>query len=206
MTDKAEISWEQIENHFNKIKFLNSITDSIASYGVQCGLENFMDDLDMTCGAVPEGNINQILDPSSPLEFLSLYTKISCDRFAMTALQISMINPVCKKAIINFIKETGTQNQIENINSPEDALYFLDQIILEGNIEDKTKEIICSTEKEISWKTVKSTHEKSWNRFKGDINLFYELLEVFINSILAKTDYKFMKKENGTFSIIFFKD
>ncbi|MCR5080841.1 MAG: hypothetical protein K6B17_05820 [Treponema sp.] len=194
------ITHDQINIHFNKIKFINSITDSIAAYGVQCGLKNFTDDLDMNCGAVPEGEIDQIIDPSSPLEFLSLYTKISCDRFAMTVIQISMLHPNCKKAICSFLRDIGKQNQSDKIASPKNAVSFLENIILEGNIEDTTKEIISSSEKEIVWKSINSMHEKSWNRFKGDINLFYELLETFINAILENT--KFIFKRDGELFVV----
>lgn len=201
MPDKTEITREKIFIHFNKIRFINSITDSIASYGVQCGLENFLDDLDMNCGAVPEGDMDKIIDPSSPLEFLSLYTKISCDRFAMTILQVSMLNPICKKAICSFMKDTGKKNQPCSINSPKEAFDYLQEIILDGNIEDTTEETVSETETEITWKNTKNIHEKSWNRFKGDTALLYELLEIFINGILENTKYRFEKKEDNLFSI-----
>lgn len=200
MSDKSEITQKKIFIQFNKIRFINNITDSIASYGVQCGLPTFMDDLDMNCGAVPEGDIEHIIDPASPLEFLSMYTKISCDRFAMTMIQISMLDPVCKKAICNFLKDIGNQNQTDKINSPKEAFDFLDEIILYGNVED-SPETVSETAEEITWKNTASVHKKSWSRFNGDMELFNQLLEIFANAILENTNYKFRKKEGDIFSI-----
>ncbi len=216
MNSEQNISPEKAFEQFNKIRFINSITDSIANYGVQCGMTDFFDILDMNCGAVPDGEMNQVIDPAAPVQFLSLYTKISQDRFAMAVIQVARLSPVCKNAICQFIADIGRQNQLsagapntENVpnaehapdipNTPVQAFEILQSFVLDG-MPETPPEIICKNETAIIWKKTGTSTEESWQKFGGDISFYNELLKIFADNLFEPNGLTFTA-ENGLYKI-----
>lgn len=201
MENQEKSQEEKVIIQFNKIKLLNDIANSIANYGEQCGYSNLFEQVDLNCGAIPEGNIREVIDFSSPEQFLYLYTHIAESRLAFAVTQVLKISDKCWQPILDFCRRVGQDNQVQGVNSVENALYIYQLFILDGMPDEKNFEITVQNENEISWIKLKDTHETFWEKYKGDINNYYQIIQAFIGGLLENSGIKFFIKDNKEFTL-----
>lgn len=188
-------------NQFNKIIFLNGIANHIAVYGVQCGYKTLMDEVDLNCGAVPEGEYNQVIDTEAPEQFLSLYTQIAENRFAFVVTALIKKDEAFKKILLEFLSRTGRELGVEGAVNVRTAYEVIQQIILDGMPGDETKKIILETEDRIEWEKLIDTHEDAWKKAGGEISVYYELQECFVRGLLEESGFNYEIKDGNIFSI-----
>lgn len=182
-------------NQFNKIRLLNDIANQLAYYGVQNGHEKLFDYIDLNCGAIPDGDFEQVVDLSAPHEFLSLYMNTAENRFAFAVTELLKMNPNLTNAIKDFCYRVGQDMKIESIPSITDAYNVVQAFVLDGMPCDETKKIDEESEDKIIWTKLIDTHEKAWNKAGGNLSFYYELQESFVCGLLEKSGYKY-KIEN----------
>lgn len=192
---------EAVIIQFNKVKLLNNIANSIAGYGVQCGYSNLFDQVDLNCGAIPEGNIGEVIDPNSPEQFLSLYTHIAEARFAYAVTQVMSISEKCWQPILDFCRRVGQDNKVDGVQTAQNAYYVYRLFVLDGMPSEKTFELTCNNDREVSWLKLKDIHEEFWSKYDGDVNNYYHILQVFINGLLENTGINFTVTDNKEFSL-----
>lgn len=186
---------------FIKICILNDMATDIGYFLQSQGAENFMDALDLTCGAIPPGNYGQIVDPSAPEQFLSLYTNVAEHRFAFAVTQALKINPQFLPAIKNYCHEKGAGIKIEKLKTVEAAYEVINAFVLDGMPADDTKKIITVEAKKLVWEKITDTHETSWTKASGDINIYYDLQACFIRGLLSESEISFSSEENKIFTL-----
>ena len=81
-------------SQFNRIVLLDSIATEIAVFGEKIGLKDFVQVMDMNCGALPAGSFEQVVDLDCPEQFLAMYTQIVHNRFAFAAINVNNANPI----------------------------------------------------------------------------------------------------------------
>lgn len=167
------------------------------------GAENFMDALDLTCGAIPPGNYGQIVDPSAPEQFLKLYMGVAENRFAFAVTQALKINPQFLPAIRNYCHDKGASIKIEKLETVEAAYEVINTFVLDGMPADKTKKIITAEARKLVWEKITDTHEAAWIKTEGDINVYYDLQNCFIQGLLAESEISFSNEENKIFTLTF---
>ncbi len=188
-------------NLFEKIRLINGISNAIASYGEQCGMTNFFDFVDMNCGAVPDGEFEQIIDLSDPEVFLSMYVGIVEARFAFVVTKMLKANKDFYNPIKQFCHQVGKSNKPESITDCRNAFEFLECILLDGMPGTPVKEIILDSSEKVVWKQIQDTHKLAWDKCEGDLNLFYELQRDFIEGLLEGSDIQYSINEDNTFQL-----
>ena len=207
-------------NQFYKIRLLNDIANQIAYFGIQNGNEKLLDYIDMNCGGIPEGNFEQVIDLSSPHQFLAMYTQIAENRFAFAVTEILKMNPQYIEILKEFLTRTGRELNIfgdsssptgstgseEHTKSPTDfsmdAIFVLFQsFILDGMPCDGTKQILSSNENEIVWKKLVDTHESAWKKAGGNIDIYYELEKSFVSGLFEKVGITLSIENNEIFKL-----
>ena len=138
-----------VKKLFNKIKLLSDIADQIAYYGVRYGNTQLMDYIDMTCGAVPEGDVSGIIDEDSPKQFLEMYIQIAENRFAAAVTELLKMSPQFMKPVSDFCFQVGKDMNVPPCSSIEDALQVIDSFVLDGFSDNK--KIISRDDSKIMW-------------------------------------------------------
>lgn len=91
---------------FNQIIFQDRMVTALAEYAQQCGMANFVESLDMNCGAIPDEDFETIIDPESPAQFLKLYAHMAQDRLAYTITNMLRVSDeILPKIIICHMME-----------------------------------------------------------------------------------------------------
>lgn len=190
-------------DQFKRIKIVDFMTILLGNFALSKGFDTFVDYIDINCGAIPEGEYTQIIDPAAPQEFLSLYTDIANKRFAFAINGLLKISSDLFAPIKDFCFRTGKDLKIstEQIKSPRDAYDILCLFILDGMVGEETKEITAETENHIEWKKLVETHGAAWEKAGGKLEVYYELQEAFGNGILSAAGYEYKIQNSEIFSL-----
>lgn len=186
---------------FNKIRLLSDIGNHIARYGVQCGLKTLMDDVDLNCGAVPEGEFEQVIDLSSAHQFLSMYTKIAENRFAFVVTALLKANADFMPILVEFCGRIGKDMNLEFIPDAKTAFEVFESYILDGMPCEETKKITLNTADIVQWEKLADTHEDSWKKAGGEVSVYYKLQQCFVSGLLEKSGIKFENNGGKSFSL-----
>ena len=181
---------------FNKIKLVYDIAGEIVSYGVQCAGPEFMDYIDMNCGAISDGPYESVVDTESPLQFLSLYVQVAHKRLAFSVSKILEFNPQALSFISDFVFKVGKNNQpqwlCESGNNddvtPEKIYDVLSFFVLDGlndecKVTEKNRDVIC-------WRAEDSCSE-FWKQAGGNPVNYVHLLKAFVDGFLDGSGFVF---------------
>lgn len=183
-----------VKKLFNKIKLLSDIADHIAYYGVRCGNPQLMDYIDMNCGAVPEGDVSGIIDEDAPKQFLEMYIQIAENRFAAAVTELLKMNPQFIKPVSDFCVQVGKEMNVPPCSSIEEAFQVIDSFVLDGFSDNK--KIISRDDSKIVWEQSADNHESAWKKAGGNLSVYYELQQDFVNGLLSASNISY-SVENG---------
>lgn len=89
------------------------------------------------------------------------------------------------------------------LNTAIDIFNAMNDYILDGMPCDRVNEVISQEEYKVLWKRRICVHKEIWDAVNGDVNLFYELrdlwIKAFVNELNNKYKYNFLG--NNEFSI-----
>lgn len=187
--------------HFYKINMLNDMANDIGYFAQSQGYENLMDKIDMTCGAIPEGKYEQVIDQGAARQFLELYMNIAKNRFAVAVTECLRMNHAYWPAIMNYCREKGTGLDHEKIRTVEAAYELINAAVLDGMPDDETKNVTVVEAGRIVWEKLKDTHEAAWKKAGSDVDIYYQLQNCFIQGLLSNSEFKFTNEGNTRFSI-----
>lgn len=169
---------------------------------MKCGAVKLMEYVDMSCGAIPEGPYEKVIDASASKQFLSMYVQVVESRFAMAVTQVLKLNPNIMTGLKDFCFQVGKNNRAENLDGLQSAFDFIASVVLDAMPDENKKEIFCNEEKKLCWKSAFDSHKKYWDKVQGDIKVYYELQMSFVNGLLADSGIKYLVEENGVFTLI----
>lgn len=178
---------ERRVNQFNKIKLVDAMAFQIASYGIQNGDDTLLDRIDLSCGAIPEGEFEQVIDLSAPHQFLTLYMQIAEKRFAMAVTELLNMNEGFYKSLEDYMEQVGRDMKIPAVSDMDQALNIYDSFVLDGMPCDETKEVLEKSSSKIIWTKLMDTHQDNWNKVGGDLGVYYQLLQDFIKGLFAES-------------------
>ena len=187
--------------HFYKINMLNDMANDIGYFAQSQGYENLMDKIDMTCGAIPEGEYEQVIDQGAARQFLELYMNIAKNRFAVAVTECLRMNQAYWPAIMNYCREKGASLKQGKIRTAEAAYELIEASVLDGMPGDETKNVTVVEAGRIVWEKLKDTHESAWKKAGSDVNIYYQLQNCFIQGLLGDSEFKFTNEGNKEFSI-----
>ena len=192
------------KNQFYKITLWNNMAQMIAYFAVQNGNVQLFDYIDMNCGAVPQGDFEQVIDPGAPHQFLSMYTQVAEKRFAFAVTELLKMNAGYIDALSDFCRRTGRELNVDEINDMKKAFETMNSFVLDGMPCDETKEVIFVDERKVEWKKITDTHADAWEKAGGNIDVYYRLQKDFIDGLFEKShitlhtdDYEKFSLERG---------
>lgn len=186
---------------FWKIRMINDMANDIGYFAMSQGYENLMDKIDMTCGAIPEGDYEQVIDQDAAHQFLELYMHIAESRFAVAVTECLRMNQAYWPAIMNYCRDKGKALCPENLCTVEAAYEMINNFILDGMPCDETKKVTVAEPNRIVWEKVIDTHEDAWQKAGSDVNLYYQLQTCLIEGLLGDSGIKFTNEDNLKFSL-----
>ena len=158
---------------FNKIKLWNEITNQILNFGIQYTNPSLADYVDMNCGGIPEGDFEQVVDLNAPQQFICMYMSIVENRFAFVVSALLSVTKDFLTPIQNFCQTVGTGLNVKNIDTIEKAEKIMKDFLLDGN------------------------HKEAWEKANGDLAVFYNLEEFFLNGLFSESNFSASVSSTG---------
>lgn len=168
------------DQQFQRIQLINIMTGDLINFAVKKYGQEFSDYVDMNCGAIPEGDYNSIIDPSSPEQFLELYTGIASKRLSLCCLKILELGDGYDKILSDYFYNEGKELGMPEPVTLEDAHYLIRTCVLDG-LESKTQyEIVEQSEEHIAWKTTSKKEPAYW-----------PFMAAFVNGLMQQSGIEF---------------
>lgn len=186
---------------FSKIKLWDEMATDIAYFLLSQGYETIMDKIDLTCGAIPQGEYEQVIDQGAPQQFLTFYTHIAEFRFAVAVTEALKMNKDYWGAIKKYCYDKGKVFRPEKFANIQAAYDLLDCCILDGTGDEDTKKITVAEQDKIVWEKLIDTHENYWQKAGSPVDIYYDLQSCFILGILNESNIKFANEENKIFTL-----
>ncbi len=187
---------------FTKIKILNDMAFDIGNFVENQGVLNFVERLDLTCGAIPPGEYEQIIDQSAPEVFLQLYLHIAEHRFAFAVSEAVKIHPGFMEPIKKYCYDCGKSFKPAKVATVQSAYDLINAFVLDGMPEEETRKFTVVEPSKIIWEKVKDTHKEFWDKVGGNVEIYYQLQTLFIQGLLEDSGIEFMNEQNSIFSLI----
>ncbi len=186
---------------FNKIKLYEDLESNI--------IENVQKDLDVDMGDMVSGLQEQLGSPmpNRPLEELIdtdnihgwLQNRITIAETRQAALITNIIEKFGDKGL-DIVKNTyenhgeacgndGKENY--EVTTAQELYKALNNYILNGMPCDNANNITINEENRLQWKVESCLHKGYWENVKGDLNVLYELQEIWMSSFIKNANTKF---------------
>lgn len=182
---------------FNQIIFQDRMVTALAEYAQQCGMANFVESLDMNCGAIPDEDFETIIDPESPSQFLKLYARIAQDRLAYTITNMLHVSKEFRVPIYSFVKQNGTNMEIEKLDTVTQAFSVFNSVVLDEEFDNPSIEIIEKNDDCIAWKKNLESLKQSWTKCGSEMEMYYFYLGALCEGLFCKSEFKFEVFDDG---------
>lgn len=174
---------------FDKITLFNFISLDLINYASQKYGPEFSEYVDMTCGAVPEGDYEKVIDVASPAEFLNLYTGIVLKRFMLVCNKLIELGPGYDRMIADYLFKEGQNLGMPKPVNVTGAFDLLQLCILENLNARCGIDFLTSTPSFLSWKNEVS-----------DL-AYWKITADFVRGLLDSSPIEFSVDEGGIFTL-----
>lgn len=186
---------------FTKINILSDMAFDIGNFVENQGALNFVERMDLTCGAIPPGEYEQIIDQSAPEAFLQLYLHIAEHRFAFAVSEAVKLHPGFMEPIKKYCYDCGKSFKPAKVPTVQSAYDLINAFVLEGMPEEETRKLTVVEPNKIIWEKVKDTHKEFWDKVGGEVEIYYQLQTLFIQGLLEDSGIEFANDKNAVFSL-----
>ncbi|MCQ2241486.1 hypothetical protein [Treponema sp.] len=180
---------QDLRGYFDRIRLFNFMAKDIVAFAAQKYGAEFLDYMDMNCGAMPEGEYDKIIDQGAPLQFLELYAGIVIKRLELASGKILELGEGFDSVIKNYFFNEGMNLGIAKPESIKEAYEIVRTCALD----------FTSNEDEISFESQK---ELRWHKKSKTEGLYWSLIMVaFMAGIFKDSPVEFSVSENMEFSL-----
>lgn len=152
----------QYRQQFDRIRLLDFMTGDLVSFAAGKYGDAFFDFVDMNCGAVPEGDFENVIDQNSQKEFIALYTGIALKRFGLVCGKIMDLGENYSGVLKDYFFRQGKSLGIPAPETVEDAFSLVQSCVLDG-MPGAEIEFVSRTENLLEWKKNVSQDAGFWN-------------------------------------------
>ena len=185
---------------YNKILWFENLEIEITRWAKEENLpiQKWTMDMDQKYGELTGGRpLEDIIDTSNIHGWLQGRILVVEGRQAYLVTQILSKNAQYKDSLIKLFQTQGraaaSKYSIADLNTPEEVYNALNDFILEGMPCDRVNEIVHSDNEEIRWKRTTCLHSEHWSVVGGNVAVFYELREAWIQAFINALNKKYEK-------------
>lgn len=188
---------------YNKIQQQQAIVKDIYELGKQYGL-SLQEDSEAKFDAFETKPLEEMIDQGNIHGWLQ--EKVSQVEyhyaFAVTTLLKKDQNALeeLKQILYQKGKEIGQSIIDQNFTAPR-IYQLISDNLLDGMPCDHANSIVEQSDQEVIWKRNLCVHSPYWDEVDGDINIYYELRDSWMEGLTEGCNYNFRKIDDTTYSI-----
>lgn len=181
---------------YDKIKFLNNITNSILKIAKREKLSNLVYTVNEK-GILEEGPLEEIIDELNIHDWLQKRVELAEEKFALATSLLLNEKPELREEIFSLFNVLGKS---ENFNgSPSDAYRLVTSKFLDGMPCDHILSAI-DNENSVIFTIHEDVHAKYWNTYKN-ASLYWDLRSEYMKGVLSNTNYTLEKISENSYEL-----
>ena len=196
---------------FNKIVWFEDLEEEIIKLAKEEGLDvdNLSKEINSIYGErLPKVPLEEMIDTSNIHGWLQ--DKIHRAEYRLATWTVKLIEKEgSKEKLEELYKKQGIKagkealEEGKNLNNAIDIFNAMNDYILDGMPCDRVNEVIEKEENKVLWKRMLCVHKDIWDKVGGDVELFYELRNLWVESFVKEVNskYKYNFLGNNKFSI-----
>ncbi|WP_294066411.1 hypothetical protein [uncultured Fusobacterium sp.] len=196
---------------FNKILWFENLEENIIEIVSKDGIDvkNIRSKIENKYGKKLENkNLEEIIDLENIHDWLQNKFHSSEARLAVWIKIVLENNPDIKIKLEKIFKEQGTLTAKEakverKYNTASDIYDSINNYILDGMPCDKVNIISISEENLVKWKRSACIHEEIWTKVGLDVEIFYNLRNIWIENFVKElnSNFKYLEESPGEYKI-----
>lgn len=166
---------------FKKIKFQEALNQKLVIFAKEKDIDiSLLDEF----GVIEEGELADLIDDMNIHGWLQeRVTRVEL-RFSYLVDSILKAEKEYEKDIKDIAYHLGKENQISDVQTPNQAYNALDTFLLNGMPCDRVLNIVDSNENLLSWTYTADIHEQYWENFDRDTEVYYAIRDALIAGLL----------------------
>lgn len=189
-----------------KIRIQNNIVEDILELAKEEYDLNYRGYLDSEYGKIETEPLEEVIDESNIHGWLQERIHVVERRLAYVVTNFLKEEPEALDKLKEIYRNVGI-SQFEQSQLGSDAttseLYkaAVNDSLLDGMPCDHVNLVSSQEEDETKWKRSLCVHEEFWNEVDGDVSVYYNLRDEYINGFLENTGGRYEKIDDSTFII-----
>ncbi|MBH1942155.1 hypothetical protein I5677_14730 [Mobilitalea sibirica] len=188
---------------YNKIQQQQAIVDEIYQLGNQYNL-NLQKDCEARYGTFENKPLEEMIDHGNIHGWLQERVSQVEYKYAYSVTSLIDKDPnsmdKLKSILFDKGKELGQSLQGQHLNAPL-VFKIISDNLLDGMPCDHANSLVDQSEEQVVWKRNLCVHENYWVENEGDIKVYYELRDAWMNGLTKAIGFVFDKLDSTTYSI-----
>ena len=189
---------------YNKIQQQQAIVDELYVLGAKNTLS-----LEAECnnlfGTFENKPLDEMIDHGNIHGWLQERVSQVEYKYAYCITKLLEKNPELKAAITDIVagnaKNLAASFQEESLDAVE-IFKVIEDNLLDGMPCDHANRLLDKSSDKVTWIRTLCVHSNYWAEVGGDIQIYYELRDAWINALTKELGFNFEKTEDATYSII----
>jgi len=189
---------------YNKIQLQQAIVDDIYALGEQYGL-SLREACDNNFGAFENKPLEEMIDQGNIHGWLQERISQVEYKYAYAVTTLLNNNQEAKDPLKSILFNNGTGLAItlkEYLLNATGVYKAITDSLLDGMPCDHANRLLVQDENEASWVRTICVHSQYWDAASGDINIYYELRDTWIEALVQELGFTLIKLDKVTYSII----
>lgn len=188
---------------YNKIQLQQSIVDDIYTLGINYGL-SLQKECDDKYGRFENKPLEEMIDHGNIHGWLQDRVSQVEYKYAYSVKLLLDQNPTLLSQLKELLSTKGSDlgKSLAETHPDSAGMYkIISDNLLDGMPCDHANSIADKNENQIIWKRNLCVHHKYWDEVGGDINVYYELREAWLEGLAKECGFEFLKIDPTTYSI-----
>lgn len=188
---------------YNKIQLQQDIVDEIYELGKQYGL-SLAEDSNNRYGTFENKPLEEMIDQGNIHGWLQERVSQVEYKYAYSVTKLLEKAPEALDLLKSLSKDKGTNLAVtlkEYHLNAEGIFKTINDNLLDGMPCDHANRVLKQNENEVQWTRAVCVHSTYWEELGGDIAIFYQLRDAWIEGLVTELGHSFNKLDDKTYSI-----
>lgn len=188
---------------YNKIQQQQLIVDDLYSLGERNGL-SLEEECNNRYGDFENKPLEEMIDHGNIHGWLQERVSQVEYKYAYCITKLLQNSPQLKDSITSVVANNGTNVAIYMKEYPlnaEGVFKIISDNLLDGMPCDHANRVIKQSDKEVIWTRTLCVHSRYWDEVGGDIKVYYELRDAWIEALTKELGFLFEKVDTETYCI-----
>ncbi len=184
---------------YNKINIQNNIVEDILDLSQNDSLRNELYEKYNDGDLKP---LDEVIDTGNIHGWLQNQIYLVEYKLAFAVTDILNRNPEKIEDLKAIFKNNGIKSSpLNNESTMEEAFKAVNDTLLDGMPCDHVNAVVNQDENVAVWKRYECVHSKFWDEANGDVSIYYNLRDEFIEGLMSPANIKYEKLSDSEYKI-----